>query len=302
VTRVKPFAHKAWLLFRETMAIAWKHDCMGQSKAAAYSMVLFFFPLLLFCVATLVATNTLTVVFDPIQRLFPSFLPQDTRSLIWDYVNATSQRDPTQLLVGSFVILLWTGWGLMSTFIEGVNRAYGLHEERTMLRDQIAALKLLVFTGVPVICFGITTVLGSRVEAWIDVHLGLAPALLWKAVNYVILLASMAAVNIVIYYFGAHRRQTLRDVVPGAALAALIWIASTLAFRAYVTNFGRYNIIYGSLGAAIVLFGWMYLGCFAVLLGAEFNVVFEHNMRQAPRPSASAHYRIPIVRGRPRRS
>jgi len=167
VTRVKPFAHKAWLLFRETMAIAWKHDCMGQSKAAAYSMVLFFFPLLLFCVATLVATNTLTVVFDPIQRLFPSFLPQDTRSLIWDYVNATSQRDPTQLLVGSFVILLWTGWGLMSTFIEGVNRAYGLHEERTMLRDQIAALKLLVFTGVPVICFGITTVLGSRVEAWI---------------------------------------------------------------------------------------------------------------------------------------
>jgi membrane protein len=298
---VKSLLAKAWHIGRETMSLAWKHDCMGQSKAAAYSMILFFFPLLLFSVAMLVATNTLTVVFDPIQRLFPSFLPQDTRSLIWEYVNATSQRDPTQLLVGSFVILLWTGWGLMSTFIEGVNRAYGLHEERTMLRDQIAALKLLVFTGVPIVCFGIMMVLGSRIETWIDSHLGLAPALLWKAVNYLILLVSMAAVNGVIYYFGAHRRQTLRDVAAGAALAALIWIASTLAFRAYVTNLGSYNYIYGSLGAAIVLFGWMYLACFAVLLGAEFNVVVEHTMRQVPRP-ASAHYRIPVVRGRPRPS
>jgi len=271
---------------------------MGQAKAAAYSMILFFFPLLLFCVAMLVATNTLTAVFDPIQTLFPSFLPQDTRTLIWDYVHATSQRDPTQLLVGSFFILLWTGWGLMSTFIEGVNRAYGLHEERTVLRDQIAALKLLFFTGVPVILFGIVSILGSRIEIWIDVHLGLAPALLWKAVNYIILIVSMAAVNGVIYYFGAHRRQTVSDVAPGAILASLIWIAGTLAFRAYVTNFGRYNVIYGSLGAAIVLFGWMYLDCFAVLLGAEFNVVVEHNARELPHPSAAFNRRVPVVRGR----
>lgn len=299
---MKSFLKRAWSIFRETMSSAWKHDSMGQSKAAAYSMILFFFPLLLFTVAMLVATNTLTVVFDPIQRLFPSFFPQDTRTLVWEYVNATSRRDPTQFLVGSFVILLWTGWGLMSTFIEGVNRAYGLHEERTLLRDQIAALRLLVLIGVPIICFGIMMVLGSRIEAWIDVRLGLAPALLWKGVNYIILLVSMAAVNGIIYYFGAHRKQTLRDVAPGAALAALIWIAGTLAFRAYVTNFGRYNIIYGSLGAAIVLFGWMYLGCFAVLLGAEFNVVVEHHRSEAPGPASAHAYRVPVVRGRPRQS
>jgi membrane protein len=299
---MKTYLQNAWLLLRETMSAAWKHDSMGQSKAAAYSMILFFFPLLLFTVASLVATNTLTVVFDPIQRLFPSFLPQDTRTLIWEYVNATSQRDPTQLLVGSFLILMWTGWGLMSTFIEGVNRAYGLHEERTMLRDQIAALRLLIFTGIPIVCFGIMMVLGSRIEAWIDVHLGLAPALLWKAVNYIILLVSMAAVNVVIHYFGAHRRQTLRDVLPGATLAAFIWILSTLAFRAYVTNFGRYNVIYGGLGAAIVLLGWMYLGCFAVLLGAEFNVVVEHHRKQTLKPASPRPYRVPVVRGRPPQS
>ena len=113
------------------------------------------------------------------------------------------------------------------------------------------------------------------------------------------LLISMAAVNGVIYYFGAHRRQTVREVLPGALLASLIWVGGTLAFRAYVTNFGRYNVIYGSLGAAIVLFGWMYLDCFAVLLGAEFNVVVEHNAREIPHPSAAFNRRIPIARGRP---
>ena len=273
---------------------------MGQAKAAAYSMILFFFPLLLFCVALLVATNTLTIVFDPIQRLPPQFLPQETRTLIWEYVNATSQRDPTQLLVGSFLIVLWTGWGFMSTFIEGVNRAYGLHEERTVLGDQLAALKLLAFTAVPFVVSGVIVILGSRIEAWLDVHLGLVPALFWKAVNYIILLASMAAVSGVIYYFGAHRKQTVRDVAPGAILATLIWVAGTLAFRAYVTNFGRYDVIYGGLGAAIVLFGWMYLDCFAVLLGAEFNVVLEHARRELPHPSAHVPHRVPVVRGRPR--
>jgi uncharacterized BrkB/YihY/UPF0761 family membrane protein len=66
------------------------------------------------------------------------------------YLSATPQ-----LLVGSFVILLWTGWGLMSTFIEGVNRAYGLHEKAPCW-DQIAPAQLkLSSSPASIICFGV---------------------------------------------------------------------------------------------------------------------------------------------------
>jgi len=46
----------------------------------------------------------------------------------------------------------------------------------------------------------------------------------------------------------------------------------------------------------------MYLGCFAVLLGAEFNVVVEHHLSRAPSPASEHAYRVPVVRGRPRQS
>ena len=63
---------KRWLfLARETVHMAWRHDCLGQAKAAAYSTILFFFPLLLFVVALLSIRDV-----DPfLQRAFWLVVP-----------------------------------------------------------------------------------------------------------------------------------------------------------------------------------------------------------------------------------
>ena len=290
---------KRWLsLTGETMHMAWRHDCLGQAKAAAYSTILFFFPLLLFVVALLLATNILTPVLQAIVGIFPPFLPKDAQALLWDYVELTSHRDPIHLLVGSFLIMLWTGWGLMSTFIEGVNRAYGLHEDRTAMKDQVAAIKLLVFASLPLLALGAFAIVGTRLEVWLSDRAGFSLLYFWTVLDWVVVLLSMVSVNCIVYYFGAHRRQTFRDVIPGAVLATAIWVLATAAFHGYVTHVARYDLIYGSLGAAIILFGWMYLGSLAVLLGAEFNAVVEHASRRLPHETAPARPRgRRIVRG-----
>jgi membrane protein len=50
----------------------------------------------------------------------------------------------------------------------------------------------------------------------------------------------------------------------------------TLGFGFYVSNFGKYNVTYGSLGGVIVLLTWLYLSSFILLFGAEFNSEVEH--------------------------
>jgi membrane protein len=65
--------------------------------------------------------------------------------------------------------------------------------------------------------------------------------------------------------------RSLRSVLPGAAVGTGLWFAISLAFSAYVANFGSYDKTYGTLGALISLLIWLWLGNLAFLLGALFN-------------------------------
>ena len=50
-----------------------------------------------------------------------------------------------------------------------------------------------------------------------------------------------------------------------------------MVFAWYVRNIARYNVMYGSIGAAIALLVWMYLIAIIALIGCEFNAVYERS-------------------------
>jgi membrane protein len=50
-------------------------------------------------------------------------------------------------------------------------------------------------------------------------------------------------------------------------------------FSLYVSNFGKYGETYGSVAAVAVLMLWLYLGAYAVLLGAEVNAEAEREAK-----------------------
>ena len=47
----------------------------------------------------------------------------------------------------------------------------------------------------------------------------------------------------------------------------------SLLFSLYVENAANYSVIYGSIGAIIVLLLWLYLSATMMIMGAEFNSV-----------------------------
>jgi membrane protein len=69
--------------------------------------------------------------------------------------------------------------------------------------------------------------------------------------------------------------RSLRPVLPGAVFGVALWFVVSLAFSAYVANFGAYDKTYGTLGAMISLLIWLWLGNLAFLLGALFNAESE---------------------------
>jgi membrane protein len=59
-------------------------------------------------------------------------------------------------------------------------------------------------------------------------------------------------------------------------LATLIWIAASVGFSIYVSNFGNFNATYGSLGAIVVVLFWLYISAFVIIVGARVNGEIEH--------------------------
>lgn len=79
-----------------------------------------------------------------------------------------------------------------------------------------------------------------------------------------------------LYRFGPSRAEPKwRWISVGAVVAATLWIAATLGFSIYVSNFGSYTETYGTLGGVIVLLTWLWLSAFVILGRAELNAEIE---------------------------
>jgi len=64
---------------------------------------------------------------------------------------------------------------------------------------------------------------------------------------------------------------SLKSNLPGAIFASVSWIALSLMFSYYVSNFGRYSVTYKSLGGVIILLVWLFISSMVIVLGGEIN-------------------------------
>ncbi|MBB1059613.1 YihY family inner membrane protein [Marilutibacter spongiae] len=72
-----------------------------------------------------------------------------------------------------------------------------------------------------------------------------------------------------IYRVVPHREVHWRHALAGALLAVLLFEAIKAVFGAYLGSFDAYSRIYGALAFLPIFLLWIYLGWFAVLLGAS---------------------------------
>ncbi len=73
----------------------------------------------------------------------------------------------------------------------------------------------------------------------------------------------------------SHSKRVSRRVLPGAALAVVLWLVISWAFGIYVSSLAEYAVFYGSLAAVAVLLVWLWLTSLAILVGAELNAQLE---------------------------
>jgi membrane protein len=106
--------------------------------------------------------------------------------------------------------------------------------------------------------------------------LGVAFVWGWKILQWPIAFGLVVIGIGLVYYFAPDAEQEWVWITPGSLLATVLWLLASLVFRLYVVNFGNYQAVYGTVGAAIMLLTWLYLSGFVILIGAELNAEIEH--------------------------
>ena len=245
--------------------------CSMVSQAIAFNLFLAFFPALLIAVA--LATTRIggkTSLFEMVQDL-TEFLPPGSQAVVSEFL---VKRGPDAWKVA---LLGWSGTLLagsqvMKLVMEGIHIIYNEEERPGFLHRQLRGLLLLLITIAPLLGAAILGILGKPLRHWIAHEVGKHSILQgWWNVFFPLtaMVLAMTALTM-IYRVARPREDSLRNVLPGAAVATLLWWIADVVFGAYVRRV-PYSVVYGGLAAVIGLMIWMQLSAVIIFLGAAWN-------------------------------
>jgi len=255
--------------------------CSMISQAIAFNLFLAFFPALLIAVA--LATSRIggkTSLFDLITDLM-QFLPPGSQGIVSEFL-VRRGPDAWKIAVLGWTGTLLAGSQVMKLVMEGIHTIYGDAQKPGFLNRQVRGLMLLLVTIAPLLGAAILGILGRPLRRWIAHEIGKHNILQgWWNFFFpaaAMVLAMMALT--VIYRVARPQEQSLRNVLPGAMVATLLWWLVDVMFGIYVRRV-PYSIVYGGLAAVIGLIIWMQLSAVIIFLGAAWNAELAESRKEA---------------------
>jgi membrane protein len=213
-------------------------------------------------------------------------LPPQARTFLEQELTSLATGSPRGLSAGvifSILLALWSANKGTKALITSLNIAFDERESRGFFK--LNAVSLLMTIGALLVALvAIATVILLPAVLGL-VGLSGASAFLVRWLRWPLLTVVILLGFAVVYRIGPARRSAKwRWVTPGSLLATGIWLGGSALFSFYVSNFGKYDKVYGSVGAVVILLTWFLLSAYAVILGAEFNAEVE---RQTSRDSTT---------------
>jgi membrane protein len=202
------------------------------------------------------------------------------------FIDQTFFRTPVFGLLSSGLLLaLFFASNAMMGLMRSFNKNYSGFERRRGLHNRWIAIRLTVLIfGLVLGCLVLLITQGAVLKLF-----GLKSAFWLSVILYLRWLVIIALVFYsiaFIYKYAPAVQKKWKLVSPGAILATFLCIAASIGFSTFVNAFGRYNALYGSIGAIIVLMALIFINSLVLLIGFELNVSIKTLKSRAERRDA----------------
>ncbi len=241
----------------------------------AYYLLLSFFPGLMLIMAVigyLPLQDGTAVATSFLGNIIPKLGEQTT---IAHEILSTVGAHRGGLLSFGIISTLWLTSKGVKGIIAGLDMTYEVKRPRRVWTNRVLAFGLAFGVGVLLILGVTLTLAGPVLESLISqvipvqsVWIRIWPLMQWS----VTALFTFAAVEM-LYILAPNVPLSERVTIPGAVVAASIWMALSWGISFYFHKFGagKLDLFYGTMATPIALAIWLNWGALGMLTGAEIN-------------------------------
>lgn len=278
----------AWTIGKRALRAYLADKAMSFAAAIAYHALFSLFPLSLFAIGVGGYFMTKGQRAQLVRGLADA-LGAPAAGNIQRQINLVTNGRAGISLIG-LVIALWSASALFGAIRTGLGVVWKYERHRRWytaklqdLASVIAFGALLALSLSGTIAATALNVLGRKL---LGAHLGELAAVAFGAVFFFLPATVTFFTFGFLYAITSPRGVHWRTVWPGALVAGVGFQAVSLGFSVYVRSFGRFDKVYGSLGAVIAFLFYAYLVASLILLGGE--IAHQYALWQASRLHARA--------------
>ena len=266
-------------------------DLTSRANSIAYSFFLSLFPALLALFTLLPFLHNYFLKFIPQGASFEGYLrdeisqimPGSAGQALLDFIVEITTTPKIGLLSFGFILAGYFSSNGMLAMMRSFDKSYRVtFKKRSGWKKRVIALALTGLLGGLVIASVVLVILGNVIVEWLSEYITLAgfstagfAMLRWISIIFLFYFGIS-----VIYRYGAATYKRFSFFSPGATLATILSLLSSMAFSLYIDEFERYetyNKFYGSIAAIIIVMLWIQLNSLILLIGFELNASIAVN-------------------------
>lgn len=269
-------------------------EIMDRANGVAFNFILAIFPaiIFLFTLIPYVTRYFPDINSDSIlgfirelaeSGLMPLGMYDVATTTITDIVS--NQRGGLLTLGFLFALILSTNG--MLALMRAFNACYKTIENRSGLKTRLIATALTINMTFVLFLTILLLVVGQLVIEYLllnfseftSFNLSTLEINILFALRFIVIFITFFLTISTIYYFGPAIHYNWRFFSIGSLVATLLCLAVSYGFSYYITNFGTYNKVYGSIGVLIALLVWVQLITVVLLVGYEINASIHDSIR-----------------------
>lgn len=247
-----------------------RHNVAIQSAALAFYLLFTIFPFLIFISALL---GLLRLDVAAILQAIGEFLPREVVSLADMYLTYVGSNPSPRLLVFGLFFSIYFPMRATNSLMRSVRTAYHLGPPHSSIRHRA---KTLLYTVLLIITIALTLILMTVGERFLlyavdQFRLPVFIAELWVRLRFPVIAVVGYSALFFLYALAQDSHQPWRNIWPGTLAALAGWVFLSWLYALYVNHIAHYSVLYGSIGAIIVLLVWLNLSAATLIMGAEMN-------------------------------
>ncbi|WP_291415991.1 YihY/virulence factor BrkB family protein [Actinophytocola sp.] len=270
-------------LLRRTWVKAWGGNLFSEAAEAAFWQVLSLPPLLLGLLGSLgyvaewFGQDVIESVHDAIiEWSATAFSSSVVDDIIQPTVEDILRHGRGEILTVGFLLSLWAGSSAMSSFVDAITVAHDQYGVRNEVWQRIFALLLymaslgLLVIGLPILALGPEVLPKLFPAAWRADIAFWVDAFYYPAIGVLIVLALAS-----LYKLALPRKLPWHRGLPGAVLAMIVFLLSSIGLRLYISWITTTGYTYGALATPIAFLLFVFFIGLAIVIGAYFNAAIQ---------------------------